>query len=1008
MTIFAASAIDVPILQSNGEIDHSAAAIFVDGGSRPNPGSSAAAIAVRRRTSPTEYSSEFHSAYYPLGTNNIAEAIALLAGLRKAHRMLTEGDTKVNIISDSEILYKMTLGVAKCEDKKLVPILCQIKDAFMPVAGRVVLATMRRQHGNPADTVCTKAILQAKGEGDPSLFIDIPVLPSLPRVQYTAPAASVAHPSSQFAIPANLNEFATLRRFHTRTSVPEPAAHLWSLLTKHYLTLWSQAAPSEKHAACIRFLMLPHLFLPKSVSNNRIVRHLEMADPFHLNLENINSDRRTRQSQSHQRLSEAVTRLVSDRKLGAANKLLHNVTETDELSFDEKVDQMKKKILDGNFSSTIPKENIPIVTAHEVTKAIRKANRNAANAIDGWTKELLSQAVSCDIEIANLLGVFLSWILTDAPEHTRSFLLLARGVAIPNSNKIRPICVSSIFIKILGSIVTERDGNVPSEMQFAIGKTDGHKRVVHKVRKHIEDGDAIIKLDCSNAYGTLPRSVIEQQLSKHDKSLQQYFRFVYGKPTQVVLFGTSNARFITLGEGVKQGDATSSHFFCLGLDRALLMMRAAAQALGIRISVYAYMDDITIAAPPEYADQITKLAISALAQVGLRVNEDKSAVLSTLPSLTIPHHNPTFPFIILGANVSPSPAAREQYVHDLSLKQRRYFDNLKQLPLHPQITFTILKICGYPRIQYHCSVTPPDDMCQLTLDFDQTIKSMIEQIIDPCGRTQISQAIVHSIDGAAAPSYYMNRQLLWSSTSHFALTDDPDVPRVSLTTEPITTTASSQVDRKWMMYDCAHTMTPSQFSIALGIHLNVMPHHLALIGTKCNCGFIYSEHADTINHILKCDMSTPKTHTYRHDMVRDTMVSTARWFGITTTSEPHCFAYADGSKKRPDILFHTRPMGIVTDLSLVEPDTDLASIENLKTAKHSAACNTQHCIFIPAIMHTRGTIGMKAEFLIRTLSKAIPPFHQKAFSRNLNHAIQVAAAKGRADSLVAAADRLRW
>jgi ribonuclease HI len=121
-----------------------------------------AAIAVRRRTSPTEYSSEFHSAYYPLGTNNIAEAIALLAGLRKAHRMLTEGDTKVNIISDSEILYKMTLGVAKCEDKKLVPILCQIKDAFMPVAGRVVLDTMRRQRGNPADTVCTKAILKPR------------------------------------------------------------------------------------------------------------------------------------------------------------------------------------------------------------------------------------------------------------------------------------------------------------------------------------------------------------------------------------------------------------------------------------------------------------------------------------------------------------------------------------------------------------------------------------------------------------------------------------------------------------------------------------------------------------------------------------------------------------------------------------------------------------------------------------------------------------------------------
>jgi hypothetical protein len=66
----------------------------------------------------------------------------------------------------------------------------------------------------------------------------------------------------------------------------------------------------------------------------------------------------------------------------------------------------------------------------------------------------------------------------------------------------------------------------------------------------------------------------------------------------VVLFGTSNARFITLGEGVKQGDATSSHFFCLGLDRALLMMRAAAQALGIRISVYAYMPSTWIHMSP--------------------------------------------------------------------------------------------------------------------------------------------------------------------------------------------------------------------------------------------------------------------------------------------------------------------------------------------------------------------------------------------------------------------------
>lgn len=1009
ITLHSKSTLDVPINLCNGDLRHECPTIYVDGGSRPNPGSSAAAITVRTRISPIAFNDENHSRFYPLATNNIAEAIATLAGLRKAHRLLSEGTSFVNLVGDSEMIYKMTLGIAKCDDKKLLPILTQIKDIYIQIAGRVTLATMRREHGNPSDPICTKAILQARGEGDSDLFIDVPILPPVPRVQPVTPAATVAHPIGKFAVPGTLRDFANIRRFHTRSHVPDPCTHLWAMLTKHYLTLWSQAPTAEKHDACLRFLMLPHLFLPKSASNNRITRHMELAEPFHLDPTYTNAARRERQHDHNHRLSEAVTRLVNDRKLGSANQLLHNVSEADDIPFDEKVKLMKEKVLDGTFTSSIPRTTVPLITSFEVTKAVKKASKNASNAIDGWTKSLLLQAMDCDPEIANLLGVFLHWLLTDCSETTRQFFLLSRGVAIPKGRtSVRPICISSLFIKLLGSIVIERDGNPPSEMQFAIERKDGHKRIIHKIRRDMENGASVVKIDCTNAYGTLPRSVIENQLKSHDKSLQQYFRFVYGSPTKIALFGPNDPQFVTLGEGVKQGDATSSHLFCFGLDQALHMIRDAAQAQGILISIYAYMDDITITCSPEHAGQIAELAASMLRKIGLQVNEAKSSILTNTPgTLPLPRHDIQTPFVVLGANICPTVSARQEYVQQLGAKQEKYFNTLRSLPLHPQVTFTILKICGFPRIFYHCAVTPPEDMKPLTETFDHNVKRLIELIIDPSGHTVLPPTIIHSVDGAAAPCYTMHRQLIWNMTKHFALTDDPSVPRVSLITEPITTTAGAQMDHQWMLFDATHTLTPAQFATALAIHLHAMPHQLGLIGTKCNCGAIYND-AAAAEHILKCDMATSRGHTHRHNLVRDALISTARWFGITTTSEPHCFTYKDGSKKRPDVLFHTQPMGIVTDVSLLESSADLAHAETAKTTKHAEACNAQHCLFIPAVMHTRGTLGMKAESLIRTLAKAVLPAQQRSFTRHLRHAVQVAAAKGRADSLLDAAARNRW
>jgi hypothetical protein len=144
------------------------------------------------------------------------------------------------------------------------------------------------------------------------------------------------------------------------------------------------------------------------------------------------------------------------------------------------------------------------------------------------------------------------------------------------------------------------------------------------------------------------------------------------------------------------------------------------------------------------------------------------------------------------------------------------------------------------------------------------------------------------VDGAAAPNYHFNRHLLWTSTKTMAITDDPQPPRLSLISEPISTTAGAQTDTRWQYYDAHSTMTPA---------------------------------------------------------------------------------------------LHTQPMGIVTDVSLIKSDGNLEGEEKAKTEKLTAAVQKHNCISIPFIMHTRGTLGCKAETFIRTLAKSVQPHYQKVFPR---------------------------
>ncbi|MCP3884729.1 MAG: hypothetical protein GY700_04485, partial [Propionibacteriaceae bacterium] len=460
-----------------------------------------------------------------------------------------------------------------------------------------------------------------------------------------------------------------------------------------------------------------------------------------------------------------------------------------------------------------------------------------------------------------------------------------------------------------------------------------------------------------------------------------------------------------------QGDATSSLLFCLGVDKAINEINAQFARRGIEAEVYMYMDDLTVCVRNEDANRASQIVIDAFNAIGLKINENKSKILCSVEAAyVLPHCTHDEEFIILGANVATSDRSYRAFIRRLVERQIAYFDLFDQVPIHPQVRATILRICGHPRIMYFCATTPPRHMKKVAELFDDLVIRQYAHMLDPTGHTKIPKHIVHDEAGLGVPNYAGNLHDIFNAFENMSITDDPRVPYVSLTTNQLdTTTTGPQLDSQWMFYDAASTLTPNQFRTALAIRLNVLPRQYWLVNHKCNCGYAYGvDDRNSIDHIFLCDSATPCGHTHRHNLVLDAIITTARYYGITTSKEPTCFTYDSGRHQRPDALFHTQPLPIAIDVSLVSgtPASEhIQAAEENKNKTHKAATTNGGARFSPFIMATRGTLGSKAEDFISTLSHSVQPFLKQSFVRHLRHAVSNAAAKGRSDALTAAIAR---
>lgn len=132
--------------------------VWIDGGSRGNPGQSAIGVVIEDAGGEI-----LETIGRPIGvtTNNVAEYRALLAGLERAGAM---GANEVEVASDSELLVRQMLGQYKVKNEGLKPLHAEAQERARRFS-RFRIRHIPREQNVKADALVNRALDEQEGAG---------------------------------------------------------------------------------------------------------------------------------------------------------------------------------------------------------------------------------------------------------------------------------------------------------------------------------------------------------------------------------------------------------------------------------------------------------------------------------------------------------------------------------------------------------------------------------------------------------------------------------------------------------------------------------------------------------------------------------------------------------------------------------------------------------------------------------------------------------------------------
>jgi len=132
--------------------------LYTDGASRGNPGEAGAGAVVIDQKG--NVIMEF-SKYLGQNTNNVAEYLALIFGLRE---VLSIGGNSVRVFSDSELMVKQLNGAYRVKNEKLILLYNEVKK-LLERFGQYDIMHIKREKNHHADRLANVAIDEKHEEG---------------------------------------------------------------------------------------------------------------------------------------------------------------------------------------------------------------------------------------------------------------------------------------------------------------------------------------------------------------------------------------------------------------------------------------------------------------------------------------------------------------------------------------------------------------------------------------------------------------------------------------------------------------------------------------------------------------------------------------------------------------------------------------------------------------------------------------------------------------------------
>jgi hypothetical protein len=267
------------------------------------------------------------------------------------------------------------------------------------------------------------------------------------------------------------------------------------------------------------------------------------------------------------------------------------------------------------------------------------------------------------------------------------------------------------------SVVREDASHFLWPLQVGVADPNGLEKAVHTARawcrRHTGSTTKVfLKLDFSNAFNSVSRTTVLQEVREIFPQLARGTTWCYGQPTRLQ-FG---ARTLESCCGVQQGDPLGPLLFSIALHKVAGSLRR--QPLDLALF---YLDDGALAGDIDNVAAVLQQLQQDCRTIGLRLNLDKSELVATGP-VSEAALRARFPpsllnnaggagrvvhsFEFLGAAIGEDTFIRD-HIADRAAKAGNLLDELAELP-DAQVGLRLLRACGgYARLVHSMRCNPP-------------------------------------------------------------------------------------------------------------------------------------------------------------------------------------------------------------------------------------------------------------------------------------------------------------